>query len=85
MAARLRHNPADFRNRVIKAYGFRCAISGVETRCTLDAAHISPYDGPISNDIGTESACGLTFIACLMSACCRSLTIIGARRRARQR
>lgn len=41
----------DFRRRLIEAYGGRCAITGCDTEAALQAAHISPYDGPATNRV----------------------------------
>lgn len=38
-----------FRQRLLAAYGGRCAISGCPVPEVLQAAHIDPYDGPASN------------------------------------
>jgi putative restriction endonuclease len=38
-----------FRLRLLRAYGGRCAITHEHTEPVLDAAHIQPYLGPISN------------------------------------
>lgn len=40
---------AQFRRRVLNAYGHRCAVCGVQLRL-LDAAHILPVDQPSSTD-----------------------------------
>ncbi|MFC6015206.1 HNH endonuclease [Plantactinospora solaniradicis] len=44
-----RQGQADFRRRLIEAYGGRCAITGCDVEAVLHAAHISPYDGPATN------------------------------------
>ncbi|MEU8044339.1 HNH endonuclease [Micromonospora echinofusca] len=46
-----RQGQADFRRRLIEAYGGRCAITGCDTEAALQAAHISPYDGPATNRV----------------------------------
>ncbi|MDI5940270.1 MULTISPECIES: HNH endonuclease [unclassified Micromonospora] len=46
-----RQGQADFRRRLIEAYGGRCAITGCDTEAALQAAHISPYDGPTTNRV----------------------------------
>ncbi|MCX4386469.1 HNH endonuclease [Micromonospora peucetia] len=46
-----RQGQADFRRRLIEAYGRRCAITGCDTEAALQAAHISPYDGPATNRV----------------------------------
>ncbi len=40
-----------FRTRLLDAYGRRCAITGEHTEIVLDAAHIQPYLGPVSNHV----------------------------------
>ncbi|MFG1839449.1 HNH endonuclease [Micromonospora sp. NPDC049175] len=46
-----RQGQADFRSRLMKAYGNRCAITGCDTEAALQAAHIDPYDGPATNQV----------------------------------
>ncbi|MEU7994048.1 HNH endonuclease [Micromonospora sp. NPDC049060] len=46
-----RQGQADFRRRLLEAYGGRCAITGCDTGAALQAAHISPYDGPATNRV----------------------------------
>lgn len=46
-----RQGQADFRRRLLEAYGGRCAITGCDTEAALQAAHISPYDGPATNRV----------------------------------
>jgi hypothetical protein len=46
-----RQGQPDFRRRLIEAYGGRCAITGCDVEAALQAAHISPYDGPASNGV----------------------------------
>ncbi|MFG1775973.1 HNH endonuclease [Micromonospora sp. NPDC049048] len=46
-----RQGQADFRRRLIEAYGGCCAITGCDTEAALQAAHISPYDGPATNRV----------------------------------
>ncbi|MBQ1021754.1 HNH endonuclease [Micromonospora sp. D93] len=46
-----RQGQADFRRRLMKAYGNRCAITGCDTEAALQAAHIDPYDGPGTNQV----------------------------------
>ncbi|MEH0933728.1 HNH endonuclease [Micromonospora psammae] len=46
-----RQGQADFRRKLIEAYGGRCAITGCDTEAALQAAHISPYDGPATNRV----------------------------------
>ncbi len=40
-----------FRNKLIEAYGGACAISGTAVLDVLQAAHISPYNGPATNHV----------------------------------
>lgn len=42
---------AKFRNQLIKAYNGMCAITGTQELTSLQAAHITPYDGAKSNKI----------------------------------
>ncbi|MGK5521449.1 HNH endonuclease [Micromonospora sp. URMC 107] len=46
-----RQGQADFRRRLILAYGGRCAITDCDVEVVLQAAHISPYDGPSTNRV----------------------------------
>ncbi|MEV0881203.1 HNH endonuclease [Micromonospora echinofusca] len=46
-----RQGQAGFRLRLLEAYGRRCAITGCDTEDALQAAHISPYDGPATNRV----------------------------------
>ncbi|MEU4644779.1 HNH endonuclease [Micromonospora sp. NPDC023814] len=46
-----RQGQPGFRRRLIEAYGGRCAITGCDTEVALQAAHISPYDGPATNRV----------------------------------
>ena len=45
-----RGQPA-FRNKLIAAYGGRCAVTGCNALAALEAAHISPYTGPPSDHV----------------------------------
>ena len=47
----LRQGQGAFRVRLLDAYGRRCAVTGERTLPVLDAAHITPYLGAISNHI----------------------------------
>jgi HNH endonuclease len=38
-----RSGQSDFRYRVLAVYGSRCAVTGAETACALEAAHIEPW------------------------------------------
>jgi hypothetical protein len=40
-----------FRQKLITAYGGKCAISGCDVEPLLDAAHIVPYRGPETNKV----------------------------------
>lgn len=40
-----------FRDKVLNAYGYRCAVTHYNTPAVLEAAHIAPYQGAESNDI----------------------------------
>jgi predicted restriction endonuclease len=46
-----RQGQPEFRNRLIEAYGGRCAITGCDAIDALEAAHISPYLGPKTNHV----------------------------------
>lgn len=48
---RRRGQPA-FRNRLLTAYNRRCAITGCSVESVLEAAHIVPYKGEITNHPG---------------------------------
>lgn len=37
-----------FRQRLLTAYGGRCAVTGCDATAALEAAHIDPYSGPAS-------------------------------------
>ncbi len=43
---------ARFREKLLDAYGARCAITGTAVASTLQAAHIVPYRGPQTNAVG---------------------------------
>ena len=45
-----REGSAAFRLSVLWAWERRCAVTGTEVLCTLDAAHIYPYNGIRTND-----------------------------------
>ena len=47
----VREGQGSFRVRVLDAYGRRCAVTGERALPALDAAHIEPYLGPVSNHI----------------------------------
>jgi predicted restriction endonuclease len=46
-----RRGQPDFRNKLIAAYGGRCAVTGCDAVAALEAAHIVPYAGPQSNHV----------------------------------
>ncbi|QDU65286.1 HNH endonuclease [Engelhardtia mirabilis] len=50
-SSRARVGQGTFRSRLLGAYGRRCAITGEHTEIVLDAAHIQPYLGPLSNHV----------------------------------
>ena len=45
-----REGTSAFRSSVLWAWERRCAVTGTEVLCTLDAAHIYPYNGIRTND-----------------------------------
>jgi putative restriction endonuclease len=71
-AIRLRRGQPAFRTALLEAYGRRCAITGCAVVDVLDAAHITPYFGPLTNhvsnglllrtDLHTLFDCGLLAI-----------------------
>lgn len=44
-----RQGQRDFRAKLLKAYGGRCAVTGTDVPEVLQAAHIEPYDGMPTN------------------------------------
>ncbi len=46
---RMRQGQAGFRRQLLDAYGQRCAISNYDAVEALEAAHILPYRGPVTN------------------------------------
>lgn len=50
-AIRIRRGQAGFRASLLKAYKSRCAITGCAVPDVLEAAHITPYLGPLTNHI----------------------------------
>jgi predicted restriction endonuclease len=46
-----RRGQPEFRNRLIAAYGGRCAVTGCDALAALEAAHIVPYTGPQSHHV----------------------------------
>ena len=47
----LRRGQKQFRDKLLLAYGERCAITGFDCVDVLEAAHISPYLGEHTNDV----------------------------------
>lgn len=47
----VRQGQAKFRDRLIDAYGGRCAFTGTSILAALQAAHIEPYNGPATNHV----------------------------------
>ena len=47
-----RRGQAAFRNKLLAAYGRRCALTGCDAEPALEAAHITPYRGPDTNSPG---------------------------------
>lgn len=50
-AIRMRRGQAAFRAALMTAYGRRCAISGCAVEAVLEAAHIHPYAGRLTNHV----------------------------------
>jgi putative restriction endonuclease len=71
-AIRIRRGQPAFRAALLEAYGKRCAITGCAIEDVLEAAHITPHWGPLTNhvsnglllrtDIHTLFDCGLLAI-----------------------
>ena len=71
-AIRLRRGQPAFRVALLEAYGSRCAITGCAVKDVLEAAHIAPYRGSLTNhssnglllrtDLHTLFDCGLVAI-----------------------
>jgi len=54
MAMRLavvRQGQPKFRSELLRAYGGCCAVTGCDVPEALEAAHIDPYEGPMSNTL----------------------------------
>ena len=51
-----RPGSSEFRTSILKAYGFKCAISGNSTVVGLEAAHIVPYFG-FQSDVTPNGIC----------------------------
>lgn len=47
----IREGQQKFRDKILKTYGRSCCISGCKVIYVLEAAHITPYNGPDSNVI----------------------------------
>jgi hypothetical protein len=50
-AIRIRRGQAAFRTTLMTAYGRRCAITGCAVEDVLEAAHIRPYTGRLTNHV----------------------------------
>jgi putative restriction endonuclease len=50
-AIRIHRGQPAFRAALLKGYGSRCVISGCAIVDVLEAAHIVPYAGPLTNDV----------------------------------
>jgi hypothetical protein len=48
-AIRIRRGQPAFRSALLKAYGNRCVVTGCAIEDLLEAAHIMPYLGPLTN------------------------------------
>ncbi|WP_240776130.1 HNH endonuclease [Nitrincola schmidtii] len=48
----IRDGQARFRNMLLSHYGCMCMVTGEKLDSVIEAAHISPYDGNKSNNIG---------------------------------
>lgn len=46
-----RRGQLEFRNKLVAAYQGQCVVTGCNAVDALEAAHIVPYTGPLSNDI----------------------------------
>lgn len=46
-----RRGQSEFRSKLIQSFNGRCAITGCEVLPLLEAAHITPYLGPATNDV----------------------------------
>lgn len=46
-----REGQTKFRRQVLKAYSNKCAVSGTEVEQVLEAAHITPYLGKVTNNV----------------------------------
>lgn len=50
-SVKVRSGQGAFREKVLRAYGNRCVITGCDVQEALEAAHIRPYMGPKSNTV----------------------------------
>jgi hypothetical protein len=50
-AIAVRRGQTKFREKLLDAYGSKCAITGTNVAVTLQAAHIVPYKGPDTNSV----------------------------------
>jgi putative restriction endonuclease len=50
-AIRVRRGQPAFRAALLEAYGRRCSITGCAVEDVLEAAHITPYLGPLTNHV----------------------------------
>jgi putative restriction endonuclease len=44
-----RRGQGGFRRTLLDAYGWRCAVTGYDAEDALEAAHITPYRGPVTH------------------------------------
>ena len=70
----LRHSQQVFRKMVLVAYGGTCAVTGSSEVKVLDAAHIQPYAGPLSDRI-SNGICLRTDVHKLFDAGLISFTV----------
>ena len=47
-----REGQREFRDVLLDAYGYKCAVTGYDAPRALEAAHIIPYQGPRTNEAG---------------------------------
>jgi predicted restriction endonuclease len=50
-AVAVRQGQSKFREKLLSAYGSRCAVTGTAVVATLQAAHVFPYKGPETNKV----------------------------------
>ncbi|RZM24778.1 MAG: HNH endonuclease, partial [Pedobacter sp.] len=46
-----RRGQKSFRDKLLKAYEYKCAVTGCDVIATLEACHIMPYNGDYTNHI----------------------------------